>query len=166
MSNFPPIKVRVEGTGGGAHMVGLDEQFMHMNVAQQPPSLPTLIGDEQFVHRRFTQSPPLPTLIGGGGQVVGLDEKFLHMNAHAMPPLPMVIGGASVVAVSDDERLDQGATTGFRKPPLPLQPVQRKLVDACNLLSPDSVARYTVNSVFRVCFFFLLSLRLETLVML
>ncbi|KAA8542746.1 hypothetical protein F0562_023898 [Nyssa sinensis] len=28
--------------------------------------------------------------------------------------------------------------TGFRKPPLPLQPVQRKLVDAYNLPSPDS----------------------------
>lgn len=127
MSNLPPIKVRVEGSGGGAQMVGLDEQFLHMNVAQ-PPSL--------------------PTVIGGGVQVVGLDEQFVHMNA-AMPPLPTVIGGgvvsgggASVVAVSDDERLDQGATTGFRKPPLPLQPMQRKVADACNLLSPDSVARY------------------------
>lgn len=125
MSNLPPIKVRVEGSGGGAQMVGLDEQFLHMNVAQ-PPSL--------------------PTVIGGGVQVVGLDEQFVHMNA-AMPPLPTVIGGgvvsgggASVVAVSDDERLDQGATTGFRKPPLPLQPMQRKVADACNLLSPDSVA--------------------------
>ncbi|XP_058193697.1 uncharacterized protein LOC131310603 isoform X1 [Rhododendron vialii] len=153
MSNLPPIKVRVEGSGGGALMVGLDDQFLHMNVAP-PPSLPTVVGGgvqvvglaEQFVHKSVAQQLPLPAVIGGGVQVVGLDEQFAHMNA-AMPPLPTVIGGAvvsgggaSVVVVSDDERLDQGATTAFRKPPLPLQPMQRKVADACNLLSPDSVA--------------------------
>ena len=91
------------------------------------------------------------------GQMVGLDERFSHMTVQnqddgvvlfaAPPPLPTVIvaantmsgGGASSVAtVSDDERSDQGAPTGLRKPPLPLQPVQRKLVDAHNLPSPDS----------------------------
>lgn len=76
MSNLPPIKVRIEG-GGGDQMVGSDEQFLHTNVAQQPP---------------------LPTGVGGGVQVVGLDEQFLHMNV-AMPPLPTVIGGGGGGAV-------------------------------------------------------------------
>ncbi|XP_057473571.1 uncharacterized protein LOC130761979 isoform X2 [Actinidia eriantha] len=46
-------------------------------------------------------------------------------------------GASSAVTVSEDERSDQGAPTGVRKPPLPLQPVQLRLVDAYNLPSPD-----------------------------
>lgn len=57
------------------------------------------------------------------------------------------------MAVFDDERLDQGAPTGFRKPPLPLQPVPRKVVDACGLPSPDSVARYPDLRIPCCCFF-------------
>ncbi|XP_039011064.1 uncharacterized protein LOC120140086 [Hibiscus syriacus] len=43
--------------------------------------------------------------------------------------------------LSDDERYDQGVPIGYRKPPLPLQPVQQKAGGTYNLPSPDSVAR-------------------------
>ncbi|GFS32365.1 hypothetical protein Acr_00g0022290 [Actinidia rufa] len=100
--------------------------------------------------------PPIKVRVEDG-QMVGLDERFSHINVQnqddgvvlfaAPPPVPTVTmaantmsgGGASSAAtVSDDERSDQGAPTGIRKPPLPLQPVQRKLVDAHTLPSPDS----------------------------
>ena len=53
---------------------------------------------------------------------------------------------------SDDERSDQGVPVGFRKPPLPLQPVQHKAGASYNLPSPDSVARYHPSN--RIIFFF------------
>ncbi|XP_057464673.1 uncharacterized protein LOC130754469 [Actinidia eriantha] len=100
--------------------------------------------------------PPIKVRVEDG-QMVGSDERFSHITVQnqddgvvlfgAPPPLPTVTmaannmsgGGASSAAtVSDDERSDQAAPAGLRKPPLPLQPVQRKLVDAHNLPSPDS----------------------------
>ncbi|KAL8135006.1 uncharacterized protein LOC141710994 [Apium graveolens] len=94
-------------------------------------------------------------------QMAGLDDQFSQMNTNvamqnqgagivmvsaALPPLPVVIstnisGENESRFVLNDEKSDQGAATRFRKPPLPLQPVQRKLGhDAYNLPSPDSVA--------------------------
>ncbi|GMP32994.1 hypothetical protein CsSME_00006510 [Camellia sinensis var. sinensis] len=92
-----------------------------------------------------------------GDQMVGLDEAFSHMtvvhsvqkqddglvllSAPSPLPPPLMVAATTVSAVSgDDERSDQGVPppTGFRKPPLPLQTVQRKVVDAYNLPSPDS----------------------------
>lgn len=82
-------------------------------------------------------------------QMAGLDEQFSHMNTNvALPPIPVVISTTISSEnenrfVSDDEKSDKGGPTRFRKPPLPLQPVQRKLGhDAYSLPSPDSVARY------------------------
>ncbi|KAK2984219.1 hypothetical protein RJ640_013448 [Escallonia rubra] len=86
-------------------------------------------------------------------QMVGLDEQFSQMSvAVTTVPLsaPSVESGATVNSTAgfsdyrsgvlcEEERLDQGVPGGFRKPPLPLQPVPRKFGhDAYNLPSPDS----------------------------
>ncbi|KAM7482969.1 hypothetical protein LguiB_007552 [Lonicera macranthoides] len=124
MSNLPPIRVRVDeggtGTGTGTglmdQMVGLDEQLSQMSFVTTEQKV-----DEGFV--RLSVPPPLPVVnCGTGGPVnrVGSSENLGRV-------------------FSDDERLDQGAPSGFRKPPLPLQPVQRKMGhDGYSLPSPDS----------------------------
>ncbi|KAL8135004.1 uncharacterized protein LOC141710993 [Apium graveolens] len=98
-------------------------------------------------------------------QMAGLDEQFSQMNTSAtanlqnqvdgtvmlsaQPPLPVFITTTVSTenenrVVADEDKSDQGGPTRFRKPPLPLQPVQRRLGhDAYNLPSPDSVASDT-----------------------
>ncbi|MFS8023955.1 putative PB1 domain-containing protein [Helianthus anomalus] len=82
--------------------------------------------------------PPIKVKVDHMNQMAGLDEQFPH---------PPPVGGWAAVGVSDDERSDQGG--GMRKPPLPLQPVQRKFGhDHYSLASPDSKhgAAYTLHS--------------------
>lgn len=117
MSNLPHIRVRSDSDGLTVHdqMAGLDEQFSQMNTN-------------------------VATTMQNQGDVI-------VMVSAALPPLPVISTTISNENdsrfVSDDEKSDQGAPTRFRKPPLPLQPVQRKLGhDAYNLPSSDSVARY------------------------
>ncbi|KAK6127709.1 hypothetical protein DH2020_038549 [Rehmannia glutinosa] len=113
MANLPPIKVR--GTEGYM-MVGLDEQFSHqVSIAS---SLANAVSP-----------PPGPCVgvaatSGGGGLAVGGEN----------------VQGRVICDDEKSEKSDHGtvAPTGLRKPPLPLQPVQRKLVDIHNLPSPDS----------------------------
>ncbi|PIN17884.1 hypothetical protein CDL12_09457 [Handroanthus impetiginosus] len=93
-------------------------------------------------------------------QMVGLDEQFSHVSiasslANAAAPSLLYGGGAAAKSgggvcgenvgrvICEDEKSEKSengtvAPTGLRKPPLPLQPVQRKLVDIHNLPSPDS----------------------------
>lgn len=113
MSNLPPIKVRVEESN---RMVALDEQFSQMNVALDAPN------------NLMTAPPPLPANIGG---VVNVSSGV------GLNPAVVVTGENFGRVISDDEKSDHGAPTRLRKPPLPLQPVQRKL-DVYNLPSPDS----------------------------
>lgn len=94
--------------------------------------------------------PPIKVRVDQMNQMAGLDEQLSQLNVNVLPPpVPVnnVSGWAAVVSsagggttVSDDERSDHGAPGGgMRKPPLPLQPVQRKFGhDAYNLPSPDS----------------------------
>lgn len=85
--------------------------------------------------------------------MVGLDEQFSsHMSIApnlanvASPPVAFVNVPPTAVRSGgggDDEKSEKSdhstvAPTGLKKPPLPLQPVQRKLVDVHNLPSPDS----------------------------
>nr|XP_043629735.1 leucine-rich repeat extensin-like protein 2 [Erigeron canadensis] len=72
--------------------------------------------------------PPIKVrMVDHMNQMAGLDQQFSQLN------VPV-----------DEERSDHGAPSGgagggMRKPPLPLQPVQRKFAhDAYNLPSPDS----------------------------
>lgn len=110
MSNLPPIKVRVEESN---RIGALDEQFSQMNVAFNAPNNNLMTAPP----------PPLPANVSSG---VGLN-----------PALVGVAGENFSRVISDDEKSDHGASSGLRKPPLPLQPVQRKL-DVYNLPSPDS----------------------------
>jgi hypothetical protein len=126
MSNLPPIRVRVED-----QKVGMEEQFAQISFA---PS--GLKQDDSF---GVLSAPP--------------------------PPVPTVVASASTVAStvsnetanrvsSDDERSDQGVPVGFRKPPLPLQPVHMKACGGYSLPSPDSVARYVYIAIFIFIFLF------------
>ncbi|XAR67545.1 hypothetical protein NMG60_11002338 [Bertholletia excelsa] len=113
MANLPPIRVRVE-----EQTVGLDEQFSRVNMNNIAPSTSVLQKQDD-----------------GSGVLLSAP----------LPPLPVYIGAVAVNSgeqasriFSDDERSDQGAPSGFRKPPLPLQAGQRKVCDGYNLPSPDS----------------------------
>ncbi|XP_019457522.1 PREDICTED: uncharacterized protein LOC109357922 [Lupinus angustifolius] len=72
------------------------------------------------------------------------DEGYVVVSsAVAMPTIPAAMVTTSENmnrGVSDDERSDQGAHVGFRKPPLPLQLVQPRTNGGLSFPSPDSVA--------------------------
>lgn len=110
MSNLPPVKVRIGNDSARFHdqMAGLDEQLSHVSIAPNAP-------------------PPTHSVIGCAATVSSVAGEN---TATAAEPLSRVI--------SDNEKSDHGAPTGLRKPPLPLQPVQPKLVDVYSLPSPDS----------------------------
>ncbi|XVE58751.1 hypothetical protein DITRI_Ditri04bG0194200 [Diplodiscus trichospermus] len=120
MSNLPPIRVRVDQDGGAKaqdQRVGIEDQFAQISFATN-------------VHKQDD----------GYGAAVS-----------ALPPHPLSIATAMVTPaggssdnlnriLSDDERSDQGVPVSFRKPPLPLHPIQQKACGTYNLPSPDSVA--------------------------
>ncbi|KAL9170304.1 hypothetical protein ABFS82_04G136600 [Erythranthe guttata] len=100
--------------------------------------------------------PPIKVRTEGYNQTAGLDEQFSHASIAsglanaAPPPLPNIgaaaSGGGENVnrVICDDEKSEKSdhgtvAATRVRKPPLPLQTVQRKVADIHSLTSPDSV---------------------------
>ncbi|TMW86436.1 hypothetical protein EJD97_021388 [Solanum chilense] len=128
MPNLPQIKVRAENGQMNARfhdqMLGLDEQFSNMNVASNAQNL-----DDAYLHLAAqAATPPLPTIIGGAA---------VTSSATLVNAAPAT-GEHHGRVISDDEKSDHGAPSGRRKPPLPLQPIQRKVGDAYSLPSPDS----------------------------
>ncbi|KAK4735867.1 hypothetical protein R3W88_010128 [Solanum pinnatisectum] len=128
MPNLPQIKVRAEDGQMNARfhdqMLGLDEQFSHMNVASNAQNL-----DDGYLHLAAqAATPPLPTVIGGAAV----------MSSATLVNAAPATGEHHGRVISDDEKSDHGAPSGRRKPPLPLQPVQRKVGDGYSLPSPDS----------------------------
>lgn len=123
MSNLPPIRVRVDQDGGGGakmvqeQRVDIEEQFAQISYATNNNKQDDAYGDV------VSALPPRPVatsmLTPAGDSSDNLNRMW-----------------------SDDERSDQGVPVGFRKPPLPLQPVQQKASGNNNLPSPDSIARY------------------------
>lgn len=119
MSNLPPIRVRVED-----QKVGMEEQFAQISLA------PTgLKQDDTF--GVLSAPPPLPTVLASAITV-------------ASTGIPTAVSNETMNRIfSDDERSDQGVPVGFRKPPLPLQPVHMKAGGGggnYSLHSPESVA--------------------------
>ncbi|XWS37625.1 hypothetical protein CRYUN_Cryun19dG0060800 [Craigia yunnanensis] len=120
MSNLPPIRVRVDQDGGAKaqdQRIGIEEQFAQISFATN-------------IHKQ--------------------DDGY-EATVSALPPHPLSIATSMVTPaggssdnlnriLSDDERSDQGVPVGFRKPPLPLLPLQQKVCGTYNLPSPDSVA--------------------------
>ncbi|XP_004236429.1 uncharacterized protein [Solanum lycopersicum] len=128
MPNLPQIKVRAENGQMNARfhdqMPGLDEQFSNMNVASNAQNL-----EDAYLHLAAqAATPPLPTVIGGAA---------VTSSATLVNAAPAT-GEHHGRVISDDEKSDHGAPSGRRKPPLPLQPIQRKVGDAYSLPSPDS----------------------------
>ncbi|KAK8482100.1 hypothetical protein V6N13_025653 [Hibiscus sabdariffa] len=122
MSNLPPIRVRMDHDGHGGPKVqeqrlGIDEQFARIGFATN-----------SNIHKQ--------------------DDCYGAAAVPSLPPQPVSVaapraGGSSDNLnriLSDDERSDQGVPVSFRRPPLPLQPVQQKASGTYNLPSPDSVA--------------------------
>ncbi|GLT48863.1 hypothetical protein SLA2020_224550 [Shorea laevis] len=126
MANLPPIRVRVQ-EGGSAkiqdHKVGNEEQLAqisfptNMHKPGDGFGAPAALPPHPAVVAATVTVAPVATINPAGGSSESLNRML-----------------------SDDERSDHGVPTGFRKPPLPLQPVQQKAGGAYNLPSPDSVA--------------------------
>ncbi|KAK4350071.1 hypothetical protein RND71_029384 [Anisodus tanguticus] len=128
MPNLPPIKVRAEDGQMNARfhdqILGLDEQFSQMNVASNAQKM-----DDSYLQLAAqAATPPLPTVIGGAAV----------MSSATLVNAAPAAGEHHGRVISDDEKSDHGASAGRRKPPLPLQPIQRKVGDAYSLPSPDS----------------------------
>ncbi|XP_038678542.1 flocculation protein FLO11 [Tripterygium wilfordii] len=128
---------------------------------EQSSSVMPVMPDSPFVENSSSSSslpsmanlPPIRVRIED--QKVGLEEQFSQMASvqvvqkqeegfgimSAVVPQPAVSQHMNRI-LSDNDRSDQGAPIGFRKPPLPLplQPVQQKACSSYNLPSPDSVA--------------------------
>ncbi|XP_059303434.1 RNA polymerase II degradation factor 1-like [Lycium ferocissimum] len=121
MPNLPPIKVREDGQMTARfhdQMLGLDEQFSN---AQKL--------DNGYIHvAAQAATPPLPTVIGGAAV----------MSSATLVNAAPATGENHGRVISDDEKSDHSALSARRKPPLPLQPIQRKVGDGYNLPSPDS----------------------------
>lgn len=125
MANLPPIRVRADENGGGSSRLQLEQRA---------------VIEEQFAQMTF----------GGVGSTMKHDDGYpmttmmLSAPINPMPPIPVPIENTMNRVISDDERSDQGAPVGLRKPPLPLQPVPRTS-GGLSLPSPDSVARYILS---------------------
>lgn len=119
MSNLPHIRVRADSDDARLQdqMAGLDEQFSQMNTSAAANMQNQVDGTLML-----SAPPPLPVVITTTVSTENENRVF-----------------------ADEDKSDQGGPTRFRKPPLPLQPVQRRLGhDTNNLPSPDSVARYNL----------------------
>ncbi|KAJ8773097.1 hypothetical protein K2173_028274 [Erythroxylum novogranatense] len=117
IANLPPIRVRIED-----HKIGLDEQFAQMSFAQVVQR-----NDDGNIAHPHVAPPPIPAVIAHTSNVTSITPaggSSEHLNR----------------VLSDDEKSDQGVSAGFRKPPLPIQPVQHKAGTCYSLPSPDSVA--------------------------
>ncbi|XVF09533.1 hypothetical protein REPUB_Repub07fG0102100 [Reevesia pubescens] len=120
MSNLPPIRVRVDQDGGAKVLdqrVGIEEQFAQISFA-------TNIHKQDNGYAAAVSAPPPHSVSVATAMVTPAGGSSDNLNR----------------ILSDDERSDQGVPVGFRKPPLPLQPVQQKACGTYNLPSPDSVA--------------------------
>lgn len=121
MSNLPHIRVRADNDEARLQdqMAGLDEQFSQLNTTSAAVTLQNQVDGTVML----SAPPPLPVVI---------TTTISSENENRV--------------VVDEDKSDQGGSTRFRKPPLPLQPVQRRLGhDAYNLPSPDSIARYKLH---------------------
>lgn len=147
-------------------------------VVDSPPVVETSSSFGSSTSSPSMANPPPIKVRGEDYLMVGLNEHFSsHFSNIApnsvsatSPPVALVnvptdvrSGVGRDCVIGDDEKSEKSdhgtvAPTGLRKPPLPLQPVQRKLVDihnlpspdskhasGYNLPSPDSVARYVTN---------------------
>ncbi|KAI9101618.1 hypothetical protein K1719_023862 [Acacia pycnantha] len=123
IANLPPIRVHVDETGNSRlqqeQRTCIEEQLAQMTFVASG-----IKRDEGYTMTML--SAPLPTIPA----------------PLTMTSSPALVTGDNLNRViSDDERSDQGAPSGFRKPPLPMQLVQpRTCGGGLNLPSPDSVA--------------------------
>ncbi|OMO57393.1 Phox/Bem1p [Corchorus capsularis] len=128
MSNLPPIRVRIDQDGGAKlqeQRIGtIEDQFAQMSFAPANNNIHNHKQDDGYGGAAL---PPHPATAAAMISPAGGSSDNLNR------------------ILSDDERSDQGVPVGFRKPPLPLQPLplplqQRPSGGYNNLPSPDSVA--------------------------
>lgn len=114
MANLPPIRVRVDETGGSR--------------LQQENKVAMKQDDGFVVSSANVAMAAIPATLtmASAGVVTTTVTSDANVNR----------------VVSDDERLEYGGVIGARKPPLPLQLVQPRTSGGLSLPSPDSVTRY------------------------
>ncbi|KAI3795178.1 hypothetical protein L1987_37827 [Smallanthus sonchifolius] len=105
----------------------LEIQHRHLNLPDSPLVETTSSFGSTSSSPSMSNLPHIKVKVDHMNQMAGLDEQLSQLNV-SVPPQPVP------VPVPDSE-----PTGGMRKPPLPLQPVQRKFGhDAYSLPSPDS----------------------------
>lgn len=125
-ANLPPIRVRVN------EEQRIEEQFAQMSFSNV------------HTQRQFEDGIGLmanrPMMIPTGRMMT--DAAMSYNNNAASDGAPAAANNGQVSP--DDDRSDPGVTTGYRKPPLPMQPVAipQRTGGGYGLTSPDSVARY------------------------
>lgn len=123
-SNLPPIRVRVS-----------EDQRIEEQLAQMTFS-------NMQTQRQFDDGASLmanrPMMIPSGA--MNDAATMAYNNAPSDGAAATSNGQVS----PDDDRSDSGVSTGYRKPPLPMQPVAipPRTIGGYGLTSPDSVARY------------------------
>lgn len=121
-ANLPPIRVRVS-----------EDQRM----------------EQQFAQMSFTNVDGQRNMEDGAGLVANrpmmTDSAMVHNNNTPIDGATVAAAAMSNGQVSPhDDRSDPGMMAGYRKPPLPMQPVAipQRGAGGYGLTSPDSVARY------------------------
>lgn len=103
------------------------------------PPIHVRVSEEQFTQMSFSNVHTQRPLEDG----IGLMENQ-PMMGYNNAPIDNVTAVRNCQASSDDDRSDPGVILGYKKPPLPMQPLVIPLRGAggYGLTSPDSIARY------------------------
>ncbi|CAN8258919.1 unnamed protein product [Cochlearia groenlandica] len=119
-ANLPPIRVRV------SEEQRIEEQFAQMSFSNVN------------THRHMEDGIGL---MANRPMMVPSDHVMVHNNA----PIDVAAALSNDKGLPDDDGTDPGASVGYRKPPLPMQPVAipPRFAGGFGLTSPDSVASDT-----------------------
>lgn len=122
-SNLPPIRVRV------SEDQRIEEQLAQMTFSNMQTQRHFDDGISLMANR--------PMMIPSGAMT---DAAMAYNNA----PSDGAAAASNGQVSPDDDRSDSGVSNGYRKPPLPMQPVAipPRNIGGYGLTSPDSVARY------------------------
>ncbi|KAG9156774.1 hypothetical protein Leryth_025458 [Lithospermum erythrorhizon] len=131
------LEGQADGMRGNNQEIKVADQEVHTSTQDSPMVETNSPFDSGLSSPPKDNLPPVKVKVNE--KTPGLDEQFSQMNVET--------NGVNVSAVprdnagriiSDDDRSDKSIPVALRKPPLPLQPVQRKFTDPYNLPSPDS----------------------------
>lgn len=119
----------------------MPHQEMHMSSMPDSPMLEPA-GGSSSSSPSTANLPPIHVRVSEDG--IGLMESQPMMGYNNNAPIDNVTAVRNCQASSDDDRTDPSVMVGYKKPPLPMQPLVIPLRGAggYGFTSPDSIARY------------------------